>query len=464
MRLVLQARTIGVIARGAALAAGLVLLAACSTQPKTEAPATPAQPTTTQPAQPSFTQPPGQAENGTQQATGSPSYGTSAPFTHRIALVLPLSGRSAGIGHDLLDAATLALFDINSNRIELLVADSKGTPDGAVSAMKQVVAAKPDLIVGPLFSPEVKAAAPIARQAGIGMIALSSDLTVAEPGVYLLGLPPEEQVDRVVSYAASQGYLRFGVLAPDDAFGQRMAQALQASAERRGGQVTASAFYNPDGIGIDDTVRQLTSNKAQPADLEAEIAKLQARGDQAALAAVARLQAMEASGTPLAFDALFVPASGSLMREVAAYLGYYDVTPAQVRLLGLAGWDDRTLLREPVLRGAWFAAPPSDRRKWFEKRFQSTYGHDAPRVASLGYDAMALAAALARGGGKAGDFSADAITNWRGFAGVNGIFRFDKDGKPQRGLAVMEIQPDGFKVAAPAPTSFSPPAVSMANP
>ena len=43
-----------------------------------------------------------------------------------------------------------------------------------------------------------------------------------------------------------------------------------------------------------------------------------------------------------------------------------------------------------------------------------------------------------------------------GFAGVNGIFRFNADGTSERGLAVLEIEPDGFHVVSPAPRTFQP--------
>ncbi|MDG2482682.1 MAG: penicillin-binding protein activator [Alphaproteobacteria bacterium] len=388
-----------------------------------------------------------------------PAYGDPNPSARRVALLLPLSGASSGLGHDLLDAATLALFDIGSTGIELVVADTQGTAEGAAMAAQLVLAADPDLIVGPLFSHSVSAAAPVARQAGINMIALSSDLAVAEPGVYVLGIAPEDQVERVVAHAANQGHLRFAVLAPQTRFGQRMVVAMEEAVARVGGTVTARAFYNPDGLGIDGSVKELTAYPARQADLEAQIAELRLRGDEVSLAAIERLQDEDAIGV-MAFDALLVPESGSLLRQLSAYLGYYDVNPGQTRLLGLASWNDPTLIREPVMKGAWFASTPDTSRAWFTDRFIGAYDGDPTRLATLAYDAMALAAALTSSGAQ-GDFSERAITDWRGFSGVDGLFRFEDDGKPERGLAVMEISTTGVVVVDPAPTSFEPPAVSM---
>jgi hypothetical protein len=41
-----------------------------------------------------------------------------------------------------------------------------------------------------------------------------------------------------------------------------------------------------------------------------------------------------------------------------------------------------------------------------------------------------------------------------GFAGVNGIFRFNTDGTSERGLAVLEMREGAPVVISPAPTTF----------
>jgi len=62
-----------------------------------------------------------------------------------------------------------------------------------------------------------------------------------------------------------------------------------------------------------------------------------------------------------------------------------------------------------------------------------------------------LAALMAR---DENNMSQDALTNPNGFVGVDGIFRLTADGQSERGYAIMQIQPDGAKVVAPAPATF----------
>ena len=117
-------------------------------------------------------------------------------------------------------------------------------------------------------------------------------------------------------------------------------------------------------------------------------------------------------------------------------------------------WDDPALATEPELEGAWYSAPDPTGRADFEKRFATLYGHASQRLATLAYDATALAAALSRNP-EGPDFSAEGLTNPNGFVGLDGIFRLRADGRVERGLAVIEIHRAGNAIVSPEPQSFS---------
>ncbi len=52
------------------------------------------------------------------------------------------------------------------------------------------------------------------------------------------------------------------------------------------------------------------------------------------------------------------------------------------------------------------------------------------------------------------DYSVAALTNPSGFVGLDGVFRLNRDGLVERGLAVLEVERDGPRVIDPAPQSF----------
>jgi branched-chain amino acid transport system substrate-binding protein len=357
----------------------------------------------------------------------------------KIALLVPLSGPNAGLGKAILDAAQMALFETGNDQLTLLPRDTKGTPAGASEAAHSALDAGVKLILGPLLAPEVEAVKPLARDAQVNVIAFSTVTELAGDGTYLMGFLPRQEVVRVVGYARQRGIARFAALAPNTPYGHLMVDALRESAASADATVTKVAFFDPSLSDLSTAIATL----------------LPAGGAQPAAAAAGDIPAAAAPPPPAvpSFDALLLPAGGDQLKEIARKLASAGLDSKVNRLLGSGLWDVPDIGADPMLDGGWFAASPPDARQDFERRFRETYGHDPPRLAALGYDAAALAAALASG--KSGPpFSRDAIQNPNGFSGVDGLFRFLPDGLVQRALAVLEVEPQGNIVVSPAPPSF----------
>lgn len=333
-----------------------------------------------------------------------------------VALLLPLSGPSGTLGQAMLDAAEMALYDLANEQLQLVTRDTKGTPEGASAAAQQVLSQGAQIILGPLLAPEVGAVKPIAQAAHVPVVAFSTDTTLAGGGTYLMGFLPSEEVARVTSYAHAQGRSRFAVLAPNTPYGQVIADAVKNSVAANGATLSRVEFYDPALNGMAAAVKRFASEGVD-------------------------------------YDALFLPEGGSRVKVLAPQLPYFKIDPDQVKFLGTGLWDDPNIGTEPSLDGGWYAAPAPSARAPFEQRFAQLYRHAPPRLATLGYDATALAAVLARAP-QGADFSDQALTNPNGFSGLDGIFRFRPDGLVQRGLAVLQVQRGGNTIIDQPPQTF----------
>lgn len=370
-----------------------------------------------------------------------------------VALLLPLTGPNAAVGKALFDAAAIAMFDVGDEDFVLLPRDTGGTPEGAATAARDALAAGARLIIGPLLAAEAPAVAEVARGVGVNVISLSNDRTVAGGNLFILGVSPQTQIERIVGFARSRGEKSFAALLPSNNFGAAVEDALRRTvAIPSGAQVALVERYDP---GVGDTtpmVRRLAAYDARRMAAAAQRRELESRDDDAARIALQNLDGADAQAG-VSFDSVLLPDFGDRLLQLAPLLPYYDIDPARVRFLGSALWEDPRITREPALIGAWFPAPPPEARADFIVRYKQVYGGEPPRIATLAYDAMALAAVLARSP-TGPDFSAAAIANPNGFAGVDGIFRFRPDGAAERGLAVLEVQRSGFRTVSPAPKDF----------
>ncbi|MEM6615026.1 MAG: penicillin-binding protein activator [Pseudomonadota bacterium] len=339
----------------------------------------------------------------------------------KVALLLPASagGNIGSIAGPLRNAAQLAVQDFQTANIQLIVKDTQGTPAGATAAAEAAVTEGAELIVGPLLGSSVSAVAPVARAANVPVIAFSTDTTVAGPGVYLLSFLPQNDIRRIVSYASSQGRTTMAALLPDNGYGVVVGNAVSEAAAARGVNVTSVERYPANAAGM-----------ATPA-----------QGTAATVRAGA--------------TAVVLPDGAGALGTLGPLLQRNGVDPLQTKILGSGQWDNPTSQRIPFLAGGWYAAPNPAGWTNFRSRYSSTFGGQPPRIATIPYDAVSLAAALSRG--RPGQrYTTSVLTNPSGFAGVDGIFRFTRDGLNQRGLAVLEVTPGGgARVIDPAPTRFA---------
>ena len=338
----------------------------------------------------------------------------------KVALLVPLSGSNAELGKAMLEAAQLALFTTGSERLTLVPRDSGGTGESAASAARSAISEGATLILGPLLAAEVEAVKPVARDAKVNVIAFSTATQLAGGNAFLMGFLPRQEVAREVGFARERGARSFAALAPNSQYGRVMTEALQEAARAAGGTADKIEYIDPRGADAAAAIGRLTGSGSPPG---------------------------------AAFDALLLPEGGAQLKQLARQLKEAGIDTAKVRLLGSGLWDDPTIAGEPALYGGWFAASPPEARREFESRFQATYGRAPPRLASLAFDAAALAAVLAKSAGLE-PFSQEAILNPSGFTGVDGLFRFTPQGLVQRGLAVLEVTPQGNVVVSPAPRNF----------
>jgi hypothetical protein len=173
-----------------------------------------------------------------------------------------------------------------------------------------------------------------------------------------------------------------------------------------------------------------------------------ARG-QAGSAAAQRI-AQDINDPSRAIDSLLIAEGGEALRSLSATLEQNGVTPDKVTILGTGLWDDSVTRATPIAQGGWYAGVSPELVDSFNSKYSGAYGSNPPRIASLAYDAVSLAAGLAR----KGDFTSAAITEASGFQGQNGLFRFRQDGLIERGLAILEMTSNGPQVVAQPPSRF----------
>ena len=330
---------------------------------------------------------------------------------HRIALLVPLSGANAGVGQSIANAANLAVLDTGGKRIRITFYD---TATGASAAASRAIAEGNKLILGPLLADDVRLVAPIAQRAHVPLISFSNDTSVAGNGTFVMGYTPAQSIDRVVRFARSKGMTKFAGLTPTGVYGQRAANSFLRSVESAGGQVVALQAFDRSRGGIASAIAKL-------------------------------------GGSP--YEAVLIADNARSAAGVVTLLRK-DAPKAQV--LGTELWNTETgLAGLTPLHGAWFASVPDNLYRQLSAKYRVRYGSGPYRISSMGYDAVLLVSRIAQDWRVGSDFPIARLTDEGGFTGIDGPFRFRRDGVVERALEVQQVGPGGLTVVSPPPARFT---------
>jgi ABC-type branched-subunit amino acid transport system substrate-binding protein len=254
---------------------------------------------------------------------GSPRAGEATPVDpNAVGVVLPVTGAGSLYGRYFEQGVDLAveLRESSSERsVTLFKADSKGTPVGAVKAVRRLVLEDGIVgLVGSVFTVPTVAAAIEANAWGASILSpvvSSDDLLELGPWVFETRVPLAVEVTAVARAAVTELFIeRFAVVAPNRGSRRELGVLFGDEVRRLGAEVVAMEYYDE---GATDFREQLEAvREAAP-------------------------------------DAIFAPGSIDELLLLVPQVKFYDL---QVQLLGLSNWNSEKLLRlsRGELEGALF--------------------------------------------------------------------------------------------------------------
>ncbi|WP_407927073.1 penicillin-binding protein activator [Acetobacter garciniae] len=422
-----------------------------------------------------------------EQSTTPGAPGAAAPpvtavtASHKVGVLLPMSGPNAALGRELLAGAQLALADNTAIQVDLHDTAAAG---GAAAAATAAVQAGDGVLLGPLTSGDTVLAAPAGVGAGVPVLAFTSDVAQARPGVWVMGITPEDQVQRLVEQARHDGRQHFAALLPNTPLGKALGNGLQAACRDQGLGEPAIVYHGGTPASIADAMRQLSAYDARLAAARqttqapaaptpvAPAVPLTGSANRAATLPPDLAVALNANGpqqppTPSSaapaetnvtlgnppFDALLLGDTGLNLKTVITELNTAQVSLPAVRIMGPGLWS-AFATKLGSIRGAWYAAPDPAWRQGFVSRFMAQHQHAPRPLADLSFDAASAVRAAAQG--SSGVFARDVLTRPTGFPGVDGTFTLLPDGRVRRALGVFEVLGNGAEarmLSMPAPGS-----------
>lgn len=355
----------------------------------------------------------------------------------KIGMLLPLSGENAHIGNSLLKAGKLSLNKSQNKNIKLFVKDTESNNENIITSYYDLINKDVDIILGPLFSKNIKIIHPISEDENIIMITFSNNIEMKNENTFISGLSPENEIQEVIDYAILKGSEKFGLILPDNKYGKRIKQLIQNFVLKMDGKVTQYVFYDPTNPDFYEASKIIANYDYRKIELEKKLNELKKVGTLTAEKKYKMLNKQDTLGE-LDFDSLYIGAENiKHISMLASILPYYDVDPKKVLYIGNSLWKKNVLLKEPALEKGLFPYFPEKKFSNFETEYAETFQKKPHEIAYLAFDLVGLISNLQKTNKK---INISNITSSDGFIGTNGLFRFERDGNIERSLSIFQIK------------------------
>jgi ABC-type branched-subunit amino acid transport system substrate-binding protein/outer membrane protein assembly factor BamD (BamD/ComL family) len=372
-----------------------------------------------------------------------------------IGCLLPLSGPFGIYGQEVLNGILLGMYPpdepVDTQCPELIIKDSAGRVEEALAGLEELAGKeKVIVVIGPLASKPSLAAARRAQELGVPMVTLTQREGIAAEGdmVFRNFLTPSKEVsallDRVMNEMA---FNRFGILYPDNSYGQYFMNLFWEGVEERGGVITAVEVYPPDETDFADQIKKMVGLFYPRAGAGGE-----GGGKPAAHESLrGRSRNGEGADPIVDFDAVFIPDNDQMIALVAPQFPFYSVF--NVIFLGTSMWQSPRLidLTGNYIQGAIFPSgfyeqSEESHVRAFVESYRAAYDSEPGTLAAYGHDTVMFIKDILKGSAVSTreDLRKELLKD-RSFYGVTGKISFDAQGETLNEPLLLRVDGHVFK-------------------
>ena len=336
----------------------------------------------------------------------------------------------------MLKAIQLSLDKTGNKNLKLFIRDTENKDTNVITSYYDLINEGIDVMLGPLFSKNIKLINPISEDENIIKITFSNNTEIKNDKTFISGLTPENEIREVIKYAISMGNDKFGLILPDNKYGHRAKILIQNLALQNNGLVIQYILYDPVNPDFYKTSKMIANYENRKFELEKKLEELKKIKTIESEKEYKILKNKDTLGE-LEFNSLFIGSENlKHISMLASILPYYDVDPKKVLYIGNSLWNNSIALKEPALDKGIFPNVSKVKYGSFEREYSEAFSSKPHQVAYLGYDLIGLISNLHKNNKSINIFN---LTNSSGFIGTNGLFKFKKDGDIERSLSIFQI-------------------------
>ncbi|MGV1097968.1 ABC transporter substrate-binding protein [Thiovibrio sp. JS02] len=351
--------------------------------------------------------------------------------TIKVGAILAVTGGASFLGGP--ESRTIGMLadeinakgGINGNRIELLIKDSAGSPEKAISFAKQLIEEeKVFAIIGPSTSGETMKIKSVCEEGKTILLSCAAAEAIVDPVArYVFKTPQKDShaAQKIFTTMKEMGISKIAVVSGNTGFGQAGKAQLEKLAPENGIRILANEVYDKSATDLSALIAKLMANKEIQAVVNWSIVPAQS--------IVAKNMRQAGWQVPLFQSHGF----GNLKYVEAAGAAAEGIIFPAGRLLIAGELPDSNPQKAVLVK---YAAD-----------YQAKYKEPASTFGGHGYDAFRILCRAIEQAGPDREKVRNAIETMQGFVGTGGVFNFspaDHNGLDIDAFAMLTVKNGNF--------------------
>lgn len=300
----------------------------------------------------------------------------------KIGLLIPLTGENYELGQTIIKATRIAMSDIDSDKIEIIVKDTKSDAKVTLRSALELKEQGVKLVIGPVFFKSLEYLDEIED-----MIFIShTNKTVNLPeNVISSGVNSTSQLNTIKKFLEDNDTSKTIFLIPKLTHEEEIKKGIKNSKIK----LLKTHIYEREPTKLTKQIEKITNYKIRKQNLEDEIYRLENSDDPNKEKQLENLKMKYTIGD-VNFESVIIADFEESLKSVTTSLLYSDVSPQKKFFITLNQWFDKSLINEKDIQPLYY---PSINQENFEKyklRYQVEFDEDPNHLSLLSYDLVGL--------------------------------------------------------------------------
>jgi len=304
------------------------------------------------------------------------------PKKLKIGLLVPLSGENLKIGNSIIKAVRMAMKDINSDEIEIIIKDTKTDPNFTLKSSYELQNQGVKVVIGPVFFKSVEYLNEIDDMV---FLSLTNKTVNLPKNVISSGVNSTSQLNTIKKFILDNDIDNTIFLIPNVGYEEELRKGIKKSKLK----IFKTYYYDNEPTKLTNQIEEITNYKRRKQNLEDEIIRLEESNEFNKEKLIEKLKMKYTLGD-VKFQSVIIADFKESLKSVTTSLLYTDISPRDKYFITLNQWFDKSLINETDVQPIYYPSINLSNFSEYSEKYELDYNEEPSHLSLLSYDLLGL--------------------------------------------------------------------------